>query len=135
MEFTCRRRSDQWDKIYHYLCEYKGLNTGNECVTRRFVEGVFLMLKSAAQWRLLIKKYGNWNVVYQRFAEWCEKGIWYKMLYYFSVDPDMEYIMIDSTILRAHACATVKKDSRSSNARSITRRFFDQDSRCLRCTW
>jgi hypothetical protein len=27
------------------------------------------------------------------------------MLYYFANDPDMEYIMIDSTILRAHACA------------------------------
>ena len=109
MEFTCRLRSDQWDKIYHYLCEQKGLHTGNEKNVRRFVEGVFWMLKSGAQWRLLPKEYGNWNVVYQRFVDWCEKGIWYKMLYYFSNDPDMEYIMIDSTILRAHACAAVKK--------------------------
>ncbi|PCH59320.1 MAG: hypothetical protein COC05_07275 [Gammaproteobacteria bacterium] len=27
------------------------------------------------------------------------------MLYYFAHDPDMEYIMVDSTILRAHACS------------------------------
>ncbi len=67
------------------------------------------MAKSGSQWRLLPKEYGNWNKTYHRFSDWAEKGIWYKTLYYFAEDSNMEYIMIDSTILRAHACATPKK--------------------------
>lgn len=109
MEFACRLTPHQWENIYHYLSQYKGLHVSNEESVRRFVEGVFWMLKSGAQWRLLPREYGNWNHVYQRFAHWADKGIWHKMLYYFAKDPDMEYIMVDSTILRAHACAAGAK--------------------------
>lgn len=40
------------------------------------------MVRSGSQWRLLAKEYGNWNVVYQRFASKADQGVWYKMLYY-----------------------------------------------------
>ena len=33
------------------------------------------------------------------------------MLYYFAQEPDMEYILVDSALLRAHACAPPKKES------------------------
>ena len=112
MEYTQRIGSCQWQKIYAYLIDFKGLHTGDEKETRRFVEGVFWMLRSGSQWRMLPAEYGNWNHLYQRFSRWCEKGIFHKMLYYFQSDADMEYIMIDSTILRAHACATPAKANR-----------------------
>lgn len=99
----------QWGRIYEYLREFPEIYVRNEDQCRRFVEAVFWMARSGAQWRLLPREYGEWNTVYRRFADWAKKGIWYKMLYYFAKDPDMEYIMIDSTILRAHACATPKK--------------------------
>ena len=95
----------QWIKMYAYLRTFPRLHTRNEVKCRRFVEAVFWVLRSGAQWRLLPPPYGNWNVVYQRFADWAEQGVWYKMLYYFAQDPDMTAIMVDSTILRAHACA------------------------------
>ncbi|NET71318.1 MAG: transposase [Sphaerospermopsis sp. SIO1G2] len=85
MYYTCRIGVPQWDKIYAYLCEFKGLHTGNERSTRRFVEGVFWLLRSGSQWRMLSSEYGNWNHVYQRFSRWCEKGIFHKMLYYFQL--------------------------------------------------
>jgi putative transposase len=112
MEYTQRIGNVQWARIYEYVRDFKGLHTGNESSTRQFVEGVFWMLRSGSQWRLLPKEYGHWNPVYQRFSRWCEKGVFHKMLYYFQQDADMEYIMVDSTILRAHACASPAQANR-----------------------
>ncbi len=102
-----------WVKIYEYLRQFPKIHTKNEDKSRQFVEGVFWIVRSGAQWRLLPPEYGLWNTVYRHFADWAQIGVWYKMLYYFSKDPDMEYIMVDSTILRAHACAAgaVKKNT------------------------
>ena len=113
MSYSRRINDYQWHRIYDYLSDFPDIYTDNEESARRFVESVFWMARSGSQWRLLPKEYGNWNVAYQRFSKWAKKGIWYKMLYYFAEDPNMEYIMIDSTILRAHACATPKKTIRN----------------------
>ena len=109
MSYIHRLSPYQWDNIYDYLSKFKTIYVRDESGCRRFVEAVFWMARSGAQWRFLPTEYGAWNTVYRRFADWADKGVWYKMLYYFANDPDMEYIMVDSTILRAHACASVKK--------------------------
>ena len=109
MAYTQRIGSEQWSRIYEYLRGFPEIYVKNEAECRRFVEATFWMARSGSQWRLLPPEYGAWNTVYRRFADWAKKGIWYKMLYYFQSNADMEYIMIDSTILRAHACATPAK--------------------------
>ena len=114
MSYVHRIGEKQWVRIYEYLREFSEIYVRNEATCRHFVEGVFWMARSGSQWRLLPKEYGQWNTVYRRFADWAEKGIWYKMLYHFAKDADMEYIMVDSTILRAHACATPKKSIKNN---------------------
>ena len=73
--------------------------------TKRFLDGVFWISRSGAQWRFLPEEFGNWNSVFKRFSRWTKKNIWVKMHKYFANDPDMESIMIDGTVVRAHACA------------------------------
>ncbi len=109
---TVKLRNDQWQKIVCFLHENPRVYVGQEKQCRRFVEGVLWMLKSGAQWRLLPKRYGNWNTVYKRFDRWSERGIWKEMFEHFADDPDMERLLLDSTVIRAHACAagaSVKK--------------------------
>ena len=39
------------------------------------------------------------------FARWCEHDVWDVMHQHFAGDPDMENILLDSTVVRAHPCA------------------------------
>lgn len=47
-----------------------------------------------------------------RFKSWVDNSIWEKLFKLIADEPDMESVMIDATIVRAHACsAGYKKDS------------------------
>ncbi len=96
---------EQWVKIYAYLCTCSGIYVKHEAKTRRFVEAVLWIVRTGAQWRELPEKYGKWNSVAKRFGRWCKQGIWEAMLAHFASDPDLECLLLDSTIIRAHPCA------------------------------
>ena len=46
------------------------------------------------------------NSVFRRFSRWSEKGVWQRMFEAMSDDPDFEYLIVDSTIVRAHQHAS-----------------------------
>jgi len=106
---------DEWQKILPVLqsCPEIRLGAGRNC--RCFLEAVLWILRSGAQWRLLPKQYGNWNSVYKRFANWSKLGVFAKLFEHFASDRDLEYLLIDSTIVRSHACAAgAKKNTANS---------------------
>ena len=95
----------QWQRILQFLRTCPGVYVGQEPDCRRFVAGVLWIARTGAQWRALPEHYGKWNTVYRRFLRWCERRIWERMHEAFADDPDLEHLLLDSTIIRAHLCA------------------------------
>lgn len=124
---TIKLTDKEWKKVREFLRDDPNVYVGqDEEKCRRFVEAVIWVDRSGAQWRLLPAEYGNWNSVYKRFARWCDAGVWERMLEHFANDPDMENGMVDSTIVRAHACAAgaTKKRWTSRTSAGTQSRWF-----------
>ena len=98
-------RDDQWSKIYKFLRQCPGVYAGKEAECQRFIEGVHWVMRTGAQWRELPERYGKWNSVNKQVTRWNDNNIWEQMHHHFADDPDMENIILDSTIIRAHPCA------------------------------
>jgi putative transposase len=65
----------------------------------------------------LPRDFGNWHRVYVRFNRWSKRGVWHKVFDQLAKEPNNEYAMIDSTIVRAHRSAA---GARTKGAQSAT---------------
>jgi transposase len=105
-------KKEDWEHIFGILSKRKDIRTGNRLRLRVFIEAIWFMSRSGCQWRLLPERYGSWRAVHRRFKNWNDKGVWSDLFKSTTANRDMESIMIDSTIVRSHACsAGYKKDS------------------------
>jgi len=97
--------NEAWIKILKFFEQYPQVYVGCPEELKLFIEAIYWMVRSGAPWRMLPEKYGKWNSVFRRFRRWVKKDIWTDLMDFFIEDPDLEWIMIDSTIIRAHACS------------------------------
>jgi transposase len=86
---------------------------------RLFVNAVLWIARTGAPWRDLPERFGNWNSTWRRFDRWARKGTW-KRIFEALQDPDLEWLILDSTVIRAHPCAAgAKKNRTAAEARNI----------------
>ena len=69
---------------------------------RLFLEAILWIARTCSPWRDLPPAFGKWNTVFKRFRDWVKADVFKRMFDAVSDDPDMEYAMIDATIVRAH---------------------------------
>jgi transposase len=92
----------QWSRIQDGLPGRKE-SVGRTAVDNRvFVNGVLWVLRSGARWSDLPERYGKYKTVHKRFARWAASGVWDQVFRLLTQDAQNEYLMIDSTIVRAH---------------------------------
>ncbi len=77
---------------------------------RLFINAVLWIAKTGAPWRDLPERFGNWNSVFQRFNRWCKAGI-FQIVMAKLQDPDLDILMLDSTVIRAHQHAAGAENS------------------------
>lgn len=75
---------------------------------RRFINAVLWIARSGAPWADLPERYGNANSVFRRFSRWAKKGRW-KAIFEALQQSDLEWIMLDTSVVRAHQHAAGQK--------------------------
>jgi putative transposase len=99
----------QWDRIGSLLpgkTTDPGRTGGDN---RLFVNGVLWVLRSGAHWRDLPERYGKWKTLHKRFTRWAKAGVWEQVFASLIKDRDNQYLMLDSTLVRAHQQAATGK--------------------------
>ena len=73
------------------------------------MNGVLWVLRSGAHWRDLPERYGKWKSLHKRFSRWAKAGVWERAFEALIDDPKNEYLMLDTTLVRAHQQAATGK--------------------------
>jgi transposase len=95
-------RDDQWERIEEMLPGRKGHVGVTARDNRLFVEAVLYRYRAGIPWRDLPQHFGDFRVVHLRHSRWSASGVWERIFKALSLQADNEYVMIDSTIVRAH---------------------------------
>jgi len=99
----------QWKRLEPRLPGKAG-DPGRTAVDNQlFVNGVLWVLRSGAHWCDLPERYGKWKSVHQRFARWAKAGVWERVFEALIDDAENEYLMLDTTLVRAHQQAATGK--------------------------
>lgn len=75
---------------------------------RRFINAVVWIARSGSPWPDLPERFGKYDTVYHRFNNWAKKGRW-KAIFDGLQEPDLDWVMIDSSVVRAHQHAAGQK--------------------------
>lgn len=102
-------RDDQWDRLKEHL-PGKASDCGVTAANNRlFIEAVLWIARTGSPWRDLPDSFGYWHRVYVRYNRWSHKGTWIKLMDVIANDPDLEYLMVDGSIVRVHQHGASKK--------------------------
>ena len=76
---------------------------------RLFLEAVLWRVRTGSPWRDLPPAFGRWNSPFRQFRRQAKAGIFESLFKDMSNDPDLEYALIDGTIVQVHQKATGAK--------------------------
>lgn len=105
-------RGEQWERIKELLPGREGHVGVTARDNRLFVEAVLYRYRAGIPWRDLPERFGDFRVVHLRHSRWSRTGVWERVFEALLQDADNEYLMIDSTIVRAHQHSSGAKGGR-----------------------
>lgn len=128
-------RDDQWERIKVFVPGGTKGKRGPRTDNRKFLDALLWMARSGGRWRDLPERLGDYRSVKRRYYRWIEMGVLDAMLLVLAREADLEWLMIDSTIVRAHqhaAGARKEKGGGCPGPGSVSRRTEHEDPCCDR---
>ncbi len=108
-------RDDQRGRILPLIPGGSEGKRGPRTDNRRFINALLWMARSGARWKDLPPGFGAFQTVKRRYYRWLERGLIDRLFEELGRDADLEWLMLDSTVIRAHqhaAGAPKKKGAR-----------------------
>lgn len=92
----------QWAKMEPH-CLGKASDPGRSGGNNRlFIEAILWIVRTGSPWRDLPEHFGKWNTVFVRYRDWVKADVFKRLFDAVSEEPDMEYAMVDATIVKVH---------------------------------
>lgn len=60
------------------------------------------MARTGSPWRDLLAVFGNWSMAFRRYSDWRKADVFKRLFEACPDQPDMEYAMVDATIVKVH---------------------------------
>jgi transposase len=113
---------EQWERIKDLLPGRPGAPGRPAQDNRLFIDAVLWIGKTGAPWRDLPERFGDWNATFRRFDRWSKKGVW-RRVFDALQGPDLGWLILDSTVVRAHPHAAGAKKAPAAPAARTSRRW------------
>jgi transposase len=129
-------RDDPWERLQAFAPGGRKGKRGPRTHNRRFLNALLWMARSGGRWRDLPRRFGKHESVKRRYYRWIEMGVLDAILAALAREADLEWLMIDSTIVRAHqqaAGARRQKGGECPGPWPLPRRLEHQNPRRRRC--
>lgn len=98
-------RDDQWARIEPFVPGGRKGKRGPRSNGRLFVNALLWMARSGGRWRDLPERFGPYQTAKRRYYRWIEMGVLGRLFEAVAAEPDLEWAMLDATVIRAHAQA------------------------------
>jgi transposase len=95
-------RDDQWARILPLIPGGSEGKRGPRTDNRGFINALLWMARSGARWKDLPSDFGAFQTVKRRYYRWLERGLIDRLFEELGQDADLEWLMLDSTVIRAH---------------------------------
>ena len=107
-------RDDQWERLRDLVPGGREGQRGPRCDNRLFVDAPLWMARSGARWRDLPERYGAHQAVKCCYYRWVEREALGGFLATLAADAGLEWLLIDSTVVRAHQHAAGARRSKGA---------------------
>ena len=95
----------QWDRLRELVPGGRKGKRGPRSDGRQFLNALLWMARSGGRWRDLPARYGNLHTVKTRYYRWLRQGHIDRLFHAVVEEPDLEWVAVDATIIRANAQA------------------------------
>lgn len=95
-------RDDQWERVKDLLPGGRKGKRGPRLQNRLFLDAILWFARSGGRWKDLPERFGQSDTIKRRYYRLVDRGVFDQILDRLAQDADLEWLMIDSTIVRAH---------------------------------